>query len=96
MSTGTVDDALAGYPAAGRPRRLEGHLDGQPVLDDLRQPGGLDDLGQLAGTGAGAPGLVERGEHAWVDGLGRDFCHAVWFELHEDLLATLGIARGSE
>ncbi len=41
-------------------------------------------------------GRVERGEHGWVDGVGRDSCHAVWFELHEDLLATLGIARGSE
>ena len=34
-------------------------------------------------------------------GLGRpgpraDSCHTVWMELHEDLLATLGIARGAE
>ena len=36
------------------------------------------------------------GEREWVDGLGRDSCHTVWFQLHEDLLATLGIARGSE
>ena len=25
-----------------------------------------------------------------------DSYHSVWFELHEDLLATLGIERGSE
>ncbi|MFN8195437.1 MAG: transcriptional regulator [Nocardioidaceae bacterium] len=36
------------------------------------------------------------GDHRWVDGLGRDSCHAVWFELHEDLLATLGVERGQE
>ncbi len=39
---------------------------------------------------------VEAGEYAWVDGVGIDSCHAVWFELHEDLLATLGIERGTE
>ncbi len=39
---------------------------------------------------------VERGEHGWVDGIGIDSCHTVWFELHEDLLATLGIERGHE
>lgn len=39
---------------------------------------------------------VERGERRWVDSLDVDSCHRVWFELHEDLLATLGIERGSE
>jgi len=24
-----------------------------------------------------------------------DSCHTVWMELHEDLLATLGLERGS-
>lgn len=37
---------------------------------------------------------VNRGERRWVDGVGIDSCHAVWFELHEDLLATLGLERG--
>jgi hypothetical protein len=36
------------------------------------------------------------GEHLWVDAPGIDSCHMVWFELHEDFLATLGIARGAE
>lgn len=45
---------------------------------------------------ASALGRAERGEHAWVDALGVDSCHTVWFQLHEDLLATLGIARGHE
>ncbi len=39
---------------------------------------------------------VEHGDRRWVDALEVDSCHTVWFQLHEDLLATLGIARGSE
>jgi hypothetical protein len=33
------------------------------------------------------------GDRQWVDGLEVDSCHSVWFELHEDFLATIGIAR---
>ncbi|HWL65952.1 MAG TPA: transcriptional regulator [Actinomycetota bacterium] len=39
---------------------------------------------------------VDRGEKRWVDEPGIDSCHMVWFELHEDLLATLGIDREAE
>jgi hypothetical protein len=35
-----------------------------------------------------------RGGKSWVDQTGIDSCHTVWFELHEDLLATLNIERG--
>jgi hypothetical protein len=28
-----------------------------------------------------------------VTGVGIDSCHSVWMELHEDLLATLGMQR---
>lgn len=45
---------------------------------------------------AAAMRRVERGEPRWVNGVGIDSCHHVWFELHEDLLATLGIGRGTE
>lgn len=34
------------------------------------------------------------GDTRWVSGTDVDSCHRVWFELHEDLLATLGIDRG--
>ncbi len=34
------------------------------------------------------------GERDWVEGSDVDSCHRVWFELHEDLIATLGIERG--
>ncbi len=38
---------------------------------------------------------VDRGERKWVDEPRIDSCHTVWFEFHEDLLATLGIERGA-
>lgn len=39
---------------------------------------------------------VTSGRRSWVDGLDVDSLHRVWFELHEDLLATLGHERGHE
>lgn len=36
------------------------------------------------------------GEPAWVTRPRVDSCHTVWMELHEDLLATLGLDRGAE
>ena len=45
---------------------------------------------------AAALARVERGEHSWVARPRADSCHTVWMELHEDLVATLGIRRGVE
>ena len=39
---------------------------------------------------------VDRGDRAWVDGPDRASAHLVWIQLHEDLLATLGIERGTD
>ncbi|MFI5695648.1 transcriptional regulator [Kribbella sp. NPDC051586] len=36
------------------------------------------------------------GQTAWVDRTDVDSCHRVWFELHEDLLATLNLHRADE
>ncbi|SDI10719.1 hypothetical protein SAMN05421505_13427 [Sinosporangium album] len=36
------------------------------------------------------------GDGAWVDRTDVDSCHRVWFELHEDLIATLGLDRNAE
>jgi hypothetical protein len=36
---------------------------------------------------------VDTGERRWVDAPELDSCHTVWIQLHEDLLATLGIPR---
>lgn len=48
------------------------------------------------GRFAAALQRARAGEGRWVDGTDVDSCHRVWFELHEDLVATLGIDRGSE
>lgn len=32
-------------------------------------------------------------DEAWITSMDRDSCHRVWFELHEDLIATLGLQR---
>ncbi|SCL70413.1 hypothetical protein GA0070608_4328 [Micromonospora peucetia] len=78
------------------------------VLDELSALAG--DLRQLVGGLANAlarfGGYDERfsaalarareGQQQWVAGVGVASCHAVWMELHEDLLSTLGIARGAE
>ncbi|MBM7512336.1 hypothetical protein JOD65_001880 [Nocardioides cavernae] len=37
---------------------------------------------------------VVAGQRQWVDGVEVDSCHLVWIQLHEDLLATLGLERG--
>lgn len=44
---------------------------------------------------AAALSKAREGEHLFVDGR-VDSCHRIWFELHEDLLATLGIERGAD
>ena len=76
------------------------------VLDELASVGfRLQQLGaRLEGSLPRTGGYSERyatalsrgrtGERSWVDGLGVDSCHRVWIELHEDLIATLGLRRG--
>lgn len=36
------------------------------------------------------------GQTEWIDRTDVDSCHLVWFQLHEDLIATLSIDRGTE
>lgn len=43
-----------------------------------------------------ALGRVEAGERRWVAAPEIDSCHTVWVQFHEDLLATLGIPRGTD
>jgi hypothetical protein len=45
---------------------------------------------------ASALARVNAAQRRWVDAPEIDSCHTVWIQLHEDLLATLGIARGSD
>lgn len=39
---------------------------------------------------------IQVGEHDWFTQPQIDSYHTIWFELHEDLLSTLGIPRGAE
>jgi hypothetical protein len=58
--------------------------------------GALARFGGYAGRYSSAPGQVDQGNRAWVDAPDRDSCHILWIQFHEDLLATLGIPRGSD
>ncbi len=80
---GRVLDALRGID-----RRV------QPIVADL-----ADVLDRFAGYGPRftvALGRVEAGEPDWFTKPTLDSYHTVWFELHENLLATLGIERSKE
>jgi hypothetical protein len=98
-------------PLPGEQMAANDHTDAgwdDRVLDDLRGLGArltpvcadlaavLTRFDGYADRYLSALGQVERGLRRWVDGIGIDSCHRVWFELHEDLLATLGIERGDE
>jgi len=72
---------------AGLSRRL------RPIGDQL-----ADALARFAGYPDRLDGALERvdkGERKFVDEPRIDSFHTVWFELHEDLLATLGLERGA-
>jgi hypothetical protein len=69
------------------------------VIDDLTRIG--DDLAELEPRltsrlrrFAGALTRVRNGDASWVARVREDSCHTVWMELHEDLMATLGVQRG--
>ncbi|UZN03859.1 transcriptional regulator [Cellulomonas sp. S1-8] len=78
------------------------------VLDELAaiERGLLPLAGRLAGLltrfegydgrFAAARRRARAGEGAWVVGTDVDSCHRVWFELHEDLVATLGVDRHAQ
>ncbi|MGI8448915.1 MAG: transcriptional regulator [Streptosporangiaceae bacterium] len=53
-------------------------------------------FGGYADRYSSALGRVDQGDRAWVDAPDRDSCHILWIQFHEDLLATLGIPRGSD
>jgi hypothetical protein len=66
----------------------------QPVCDALE--GALERYRRYGPRLSAALTRVESGETEWFTKPLIDSYHTVWFELHEDLLATLGIERGSE
>lgn len=66
----------------------------QPVAADLAAA--LDRFGPVGPRLAEARRRVEAGEGDWFTRPTIDSYHTVWFELHENLLATLGIERAAE
>jgi hypothetical protein len=66
----------------------------RPVTVDLRDA--LERFGGYGGRLRDALEKVVAGDHDWFTKPVIDSYHTVWFELHEDLLSTLGIERASE
>jgi hypothetical protein len=72
------------------------------AIDDHVRPICHDLAGELARFQRYAPRFAEAlrrvrsGEHDWFTKPVIESYHTVWFELHEDLLATLGLDRASE
>ncbi len=98
-------------PAPGDPMAFNDHTDWRwddRVLRTLASLQGpfLQLCGQLseclarfdgyAGRYSSAFRQAEAGQRSWIDASDRDSCHMVWIQFHEDLLATLGIRRGSD
>lgn len=89
-------------PTADDPLAANDHEDpawDAGVLDELRVLNGAlkplsrrltDVLPRFQGYDVRFAHALEQG---WVDRSDVDSCHRVWFELHEDLIATLGLTR---
>lgn len=58
--------------------------------------GCLARFGGYAGLYTAALSKAQAGQRHWVDGHDRGSCHTVWIQFHEDLIATLGIPRGTD
>jgi hypothetical protein len=66
----------------------------EPLLCDLADAAArFDTYGSRL---ANAVARVHAGEYDWLVQPGIDSYHSIWFELHEDLLTTLGIERSKE
>jgi hypothetical protein len=88
------DHSDADHDAAVVAQLAELHDKVTPICADLGAA-----LGRFAGYGprlAHALGRVQAGDVDWFTKPMIASYHTVWFELHEDLLATLGIERASE
>lgn len=64
----------------------------QPLIEELA--GQLERYQGYAPRLVGAVEKVRAKQHEWVTKPMIDSYHTVWMELHEDLMATLGIQRG--
>lgn len=88
------DHADAVYDA-GVIERLAGiHAEALPILVDLAAV--LDRFAPYGPRLGGAMARVHAGEHDYFTKPIIDSFHTVWFELHEDLLTSLGLERSQE
>lgn len=88
------DHTDAGYDSAVVDRLVSIHDRIRPVTSDLREV--LDRFARYGERLRNALEKVVAGEREWFTKPVIDSYHTVWFELHEDLLATLGVERASE
>ena len=95
-----MSDAGPSMMPAGRPALFSEselaavHERIEPVLIALA--GALWRFGRYPERLGNAMRRVQLGESEWFTKPLLDSYHTVWFELHEDLLATLGLQRGAE
>jgi len=98
-------------PTAGDPMALNDHTDwgwDEGVfrgLDDLGRrlatvtgplAGALRRFAGYDTRYSSALARVNAGQPRWIDAPELDSCHTVWIQLHEDLLSTLRIPRGTD
>lgn len=88
------DHADAGYDRSVLDRLDAVHEAVAPVVEDLA--GTLARYAPFGPRLDGAIARVRAGEHDFVTKPVIDSYHTVWFELHEDLLTSLGIDRSQE
>lgn len=82
------------YDASVLAELSEIHRDALPICAEL---GSLfDRFGSYRSRLSAAEARVRSGDTDWFTRPTINSYHTVWFELHEDLLSTLGIDRGSE
>lgn len=82
------------YDAAVIARLAEINRRVQPIVAGLAEA--LDRYGHYGGRLDFAISRVSEGDINWFTKPSLDSYHEVWFELHEDLLVTLGIDRAAE
>jgi hypothetical protein len=70
------------------------HIEARPVV--RRLAGALERFGEYEQRLQQALDRTLAGSTEWFTRPGIDSYHTVWFELHEDLLATLGLSRNAE
>lgn len=88
------DHADGAYDHAVRQRLFAAHETAEPLLADLSET--LRRFAPYRPRLANAVARVRAGEHDWLAQPRIDSFHTVWFELHEDLLSTLGLERSKE